>query len=352
MRSEPDDAVAELRASVRSARRVALLGHALETALVGAAGALVALAACRFEGAENAPAFVASALTAGFAAAAWGLESHPTTARVVARLDARRGLAGALITFTERAREAVVAPVVELLARRLHARALHLARAALRVRAPIVAGALLGAALCAWSFEHVSDRGVTIARAERAAAGVASASRGSKQDAPSGVDERLAALVEEARTALDGARRDPSSAESRLAAVAHDARELQRTLPPSGDRARALAELQRGLASVLRPGASADVPPMGSTDAAGSTPGSYAGAGLASVEAPGAGASSAAIGASAPTRSAGSESANAALQSTPDGSAATSGVASAGPWWDPRYDAVVSHWIEARRTAR
>ncbi|MBK7876767.1 MAG: hypothetical protein IPJ77_13650 [Planctomycetes bacterium] len=363
MNAALDPAAAELLQRIAVARRVRAAALVVECGLVGLAAGLVTATAARFAGrAELGPVLGAATLSALAAGLAWWVERAPDTRTLVHQLDARGAHHGALFTAWECAQRASgvggLGPV--LVARVLPAvRGSAAWRPCLRVRAAILAGVCAAIGLCAWAYEqpHAAPQpGWDV---------LARAADGVQRAAPSAAAARPAA----AASMEDLARRARALAEQRLARPADGepaVGELEalaaaaEAIEPGSEDARSALEafgsvVDQRLAEAR--GSLAIAPPRLGPSGSGERPSGAVGAaggGLLDASGP----EQRGAGAAEGTASASVTSALAPLprtepsQGPPSSAPSEPAVRADGPWWAPRYDAVVSRWIEVRRGPR
>jgi hypothetical protein len=354
---ELDVRLRSVRAGLIQAQLAASVAQIFEAALVGISAAWIAAAARILESGSSGAAPWSDGLVAGLAAgAAWWLERRTARAELVRRIDRRRGLDGALITLWQTTqgssgeRPALASALAGRVAPKSGRAALlaaALATTPLILALPCGSAALYAAALArdsAGASAPAASAGTLgeLARELRrtalerraqvpgdATAGAALALAEAAQASPTG--SQPAASTGIAQPGTDELR----ASATRLAQAAQPGSELQR----------ALRRLEAALAPAALPSGAGPAGPSAATGAPG--PGASGSAGLHSAGSgapadPGAGVSGAAPNAQDP-----------AARVAP-ASAATDAPASIsnGPWWDPRYDAVVQRWIEARRILR
>lgn len=330
------------------ARRAIQVAHAVESLLVAASAALLTLAAARVDRAADSPGAWSVALLAALAACgAWWLECVRDERTVVRHIDARDGYSGALLTAWEQATgEGVPAGLRDVLVERLlpAVRGPGLWSRGLNVRVPLVASVCTATTLWALAAGlHPGGDAAPIAEALRAAAAALDRVESSADTLKGAAESNPAALAEAAR-AIAAAARDRGEIDPR---TAQTARELLQTAGEIASDPRrteaertALSELQSALASV---GPSSD---GGAADGAGRGSIGLAGAGPAG-------------GPSGPAgRAPGVVDAEPSASPSPRGEPASGSEpaqpapapSADGPWWPPRYDAVVSRWNELRRS--
>jgi hypothetical protein len=353
-----------VRAAVWTARAARILAGALPAATAG----FVVAALLELDGAAGRPGAAACIVLAATLAAGASLAEHwPDERSLVRQLDVRRGLRGALLTFWERR-----APALEgerfprLLAERLQpsVRGLALARAGLPRQLAWIALPCAAAALWAWTLDRSpmgSARDAAAAEVERAArALLAQADARSAEPvrtpstdpsrAEAGADgpvEAARALASEAlelargaEAGASGERLGPLARELARVGARPDATDLRGAFEPLRAAVERLRDLLPGAPTTAGPadGRGASASPGDARSGAGEGAADGAGGAVASstrapVDAPAAGA------AARPPAT------------TPADAGATSGTVAGGAWWDPRYDALVSSWIESRRRA-